>query len=290
MILINGATDNIGLENAKELARRGHELVLHGRNQERTQRASDAVQRVAPNTVLHTAHADLSDLAEISRMAQDLAARLPQLDVLINNAGVYMTTRKLSKDGFEMTLSVNHISHFLLTGLLLPLLKKSPEPRVVTVSSVAHMGGRIELDNLNGERHFDAYHAYANSKLADALFAYELARREPWLSSNSLHPGVIDTKLLHAGFNMPGSSVVEGVRTSVYLATSSEVKGVTGKYFDHCSAVSPSPLALNHQLAQQLCEWSENAVRPYLSDKDKNRFIRTELPYNTEIKTSFRPH
>lgn len=261
MILITGATDGIGLETAKELARRGHQLVLHGRSEEKVQRARDAVLRTAPHAVLHTAHADLGDLREVALMAQELAATLSQLDVLINNAGVYMTARMLSRDGFEMTLAVNHLSHFLLTRLLLPLLKKSPEPRVVTVSSVAHLGGRIEFDNLNGERHFDAYHAYANSKLANAIFAKELARREPWLCSNSLHPGVIETKLLHAGFTMAGSSVASGARTPVYLATSPAAKGMTGKYFDNCAAVNPSPLALDHYLAQQLWEWSEHAVR-----------------------------
>jgi len=263
MILITGATDGIGLETAKELARRGQELVLHGRSEEKVQRARDAVTRAAPHGILHTAHADLSDLGEVRRMAQDLAARLPQLDVLINNAGVYVTTRKLSRDGFELTLAVNHLSHFLLTRLLRPLLKKSPEPRVVTVSSVAHLGGRIEFDNLNAERHFDAYHAYANSKLANALFSRELARREPWLCSNSLHPGVIDTKLLHTGFSMAGASVAEGARTSVYLATSAEVKGVTGKYFDQCAPATPSPLALDQPLARHLWEWSETATQAF---------------------------
>jgi NAD(P)-dependent dehydrogenase (short-subunit alcohol dehydrogenase family) len=157
--------------------------------------------------VLHPAQADLADLTAVARMAQDLATRLLKLDVLINNAGVYMTERRLTQDGFEMTLGVNYLAHFLLTNLLLPLLKKSAGPRVVTVSSVVHMGGRLDFDNLNCERRFDGYHAYANSKLANALFANELARRAPWLTSSSLHPGVINTKLLHAAFDMAGASV-----------------------------------------------------------------------------------
>jgi NAD(P)-dependent dehydrogenase (short-subunit alcohol dehydrogenase family) len=264
-ILVTGSTDGIGLETALELARSGHEVVLHGRNEEKVQRARDAIRHAAPDAVLHTAHADLADFDAVALMAQDLAARLPRLDVLINNAGVYMTGRRISKEGFEMTLAVNYLAHFLLTVLLLPLLKKSSDPRVVTVSSIAHTRGRIDFDNLNGERHFDAYHAYANSKLADTLFASELARREPWLASNSLHPGVIDTKLLHTGFDATGDSVAVGARTSVYLATSPDVKGISGKYFAHCASVQPAPLAKDSNLARQLWKWSENAVRPYLS-------------------------
>lgn len=264
IILVTGATDGIGLETARELAVLGHEVVLHGRSEEKAQRARDAIRHAAPEATLHTAHADLSDPAAIRLLAQDLAARLPRLDVLINNAGVYMNERRLTRDGFETTLAVNYLAPFLLTHLLLPLLKKSPGPRVVTVSSVAHQSGRIPFDNLNGERHFDAYHAYADSKLAVALFAAELARREPWLASNSLHPGVIGTKLLHAGFDMKGDPVTEGAQTPVFLATSPEVKGITGKYFDRCAAARPSPLVEDEQLAQQLWEWTEQALQPWL--------------------------
>jgi NAD(P)-dependent dehydrogenase (short-subunit alcohol dehydrogenase family) len=264
-ILITGATDGIGLETARQLAAQGHELVLHGRNEEKAARAAAAIRIAVPEASLHTAYANLADLAAVARMAHELAARLPQLDVLINNAGVYMTERKLSHDGFEMTLAVNHLAHFLLTGLLLPLLKRSAAPRVVTVSSMVHSSGRIEFDNMNCERNFNGYHAYSNSKLANALFANELARREPWLTSNSLHPGVIGTKLLHAAFSMQGDSVESGARTSVYLATSSEVAGVTGKYFDNCSETGASSQALDRQLAQRLWSWSEQAVGGFLA-------------------------
>lgn len=263
-IFVTGSTDGIGLETALELASCGHEVVLHGRNEEKVQRARNMIQRAAPGAVLHTAHADLADLGAVALMAQDLAARLPKLDVLINNAGVYVTERRIAKAGFEMTLAVNYIAHFLLTVLLLPLLRKSAEPRVVTVSSIAHTRGRIDFDNLDGKHHFDAYHAYANSKLADTLFANELARREPWLASNSLHPGVIDTKLLHTGFDARGDTVAAGAHTPVYLATSPDVKGISGKYFDCCAAVQPAPLAEDRQLAEALWRWTENAVRPYL--------------------------
>lgn len=263
MILITGATDGIGLETARELAQRGHELVLHGRTEEKVQRALAAVQQHAPGVALQAVHADLSDFSAVARMARELCERLPQLDVLVNNAGVYLPARQLNQDGIEMTLAVNHLSHYLLTLLLLPLLKNAQAPRVVTVSSVAHQSGRIDFDNLNGERGYSAYEAYANSKLANVLFSAELARREPWLSANSLHPGVIDTKLLHAGFSMTGAPVAEGARTSVYLASAPEVAGVTGKYFERCAEVMPSAAARDEVLAGKLWAWSADALHAY---------------------------
>lgn len=260
IILITGATDGIGLEAAQQLAKLGHELVLHERSEAKAARARDAVLEKSPAAKIHTVHADLADLAEVVRMADSLNTRLPRLDVLLNNAGVYMTARKVSRDGFEITIAVNHLAHFLLTRKLLPLLKKSIEPRVVTVSSMVHQSGRIDFDDLNSERHFDGYHAYCNSKLANALFAAELARRETWLASNCLHPGVVDTKLLHAAFDMTGNSVHSGAKTPVYLAVSPEVKGISGKYFDNCKITPPHAAVNNTRLAQQLWQWSEQAI------------------------------
>ena len=260
-ILITGATDGIGLETARQLARQGHEIVLHGRSEERAHHVRDLLLRAMPVASIHTVSADFADLAEVARMARAVSSRFPCLDVLVNNAGVYLTSRMLSRNGYEMTLAVNHLAHFLLTLSLLPLLKRSTEARVVTVSSMVHSGGHIQFEDMNGGHRFDGYAAYANSKLANVLFANELARREPWLASNSLHPGVIDTKLLHAAFSMAGAPVQEGARTSVYLAVSPEVAGITGKYFTRSAEAEASARAQDPALATELWAWSENATK-----------------------------
>lgn len=263
-ILVTGATDGIGLETATELVLLGHEVVLHSRDAEKALRAVDKIRHSVPDAKLQTACADLADLGQVVQMAQELNARLPRLDVLLHNAGVYMAGRQLTPNGFEMTMAVNYFAPFVLTRWLLSLLKRSGDPRVVTVSSVAHQSGRIAFDNMNSEREFDAYHAYANSKLADTLFANALAERESWLCSNSLHPGVIDTKLLHTGFNIRGDTLENGARTSVYLATSPKVRGVTGRYFENRHETSCSALAADHELDDALWRWTERALSDWL--------------------------
>jgi NAD(P)-dependent dehydrogenase (short-subunit alcohol dehydrogenase family) len=201
VMLVTGATDGIGKATALELARRGARVIIHGRSVEKVARAKDDISRAASAAQVETAIADLGSLDQVRALAGDLLARFDRLDGLIHNAGVFMNERKLSADGFELTFAVNHLAPFVLTRELLPLLRAS-HSRVITVASVAHNRGQIDFDDLNAARGFDGYRAYAQSKLANVLFANELAERErDYLTSNSLHPGVIGTKLLKAGFD-----------------------------------------------------------------------------------------
>jgi NAD(P)-dependent dehydrogenase (short-subunit alcohol dehydrogenase family) len=264
LALVTGATDGIGKQTALELARAGFAVILHGRSLARLDAARDAIAHDAPSATLHTLCADLASFSDIRRAADDLRAQHDRLHVLINNAGVFSQARALSADGFELTLAVNHLAPFLMTLLLLPMLRAASQPaapaRVITVSSIAHQRGRIRLDDLHLERTpYDGYQAYAASKLANVLFSNALARRlDPaQVTSNSLHPGVITTKLLRAGFNMSGASLAEGAATSVHLATSPDVAATSGAYFAASRAVAPAPSALDPSLQDQL--WDASA-------------------------------
>lgn len=256
IILITGATDGIGKATATELAKHGAHVVLHGRNLEKLKKTQDEIHRLVPNANLDFVAADLSSLTQVRALARELSNRFSRLDVLLHNAGVFMKQRELTEDGFEKTLAVNHLAPFMLTLDLLPLLRSS-RARVVTVSSVAHNRGRIDFNNLNAETHFDGYTAYAQSKLANILFANELAEQENGkLTSNSLHPGVITTKLLKTGFNSTGASVEEGAATSIYLAISPDVEGVTGKYFSDSRQIQAAPHALDKTTQRQF--WAKS--------------------------------
>jgi retinol dehydrogenase 14 len=260
IVLITGSTDGIGKQTAVELAKSGAIVLVHARNKDRGTTALTSLQQVVPNGKFHLFTGDLANFKEVRSMAAGIAEKYPVLDVLINNAGIYSEDREFSSDSIEMTFQVNHLSHFLLTNLLLENIKKSEQGRIINVSSNVHMSARFSLSNLQGEQHYDGYNAYACSKLENVLFTIHLSRllKGTLVTANALHPGVIKTKLLKAamGSSSMGNALIEGVATSVYLAAASEVKAVTGKYFVNKAQREPSALAFDQDLQTKLWEVS----------------------------------
>lgn len=258
IVLITGATDGIGKQTACELLLKGFDVVIHARSEAKAKHAAVELRSQTGTDNVNFVYGDLSSLNQVREISKQFNQISDKLDVLINNAGVYFHERELSEDGFEMTFAVNHLAHFLLTNLLLPNLKKAASARVITVSSIAHARAKFDVKDLNAEKYFSGYNAYAVSKLCNVFFANELADREKdsGLLSNSLHPGVITTKLLQKGFNMNGASLSDGAATSVFLASSPEAEGVTGKYFSACKETHSSSLSRDNELQKQL--WIES--------------------------------
>ncbi len=258
--LVTGSTDGIGYETARRLAERGWRVFVHGRSADRCRRAAKQIATSTGNPSVEWAQGDFSSLEEVRRLARDLLARLDHLDVLLNNAGIYMNERRLSVDGYEMTFAVNHLAPFLLTVLLCDLVRKSAPARVITVSSAVHLGATLDFGNLQGERKFSGYAAYSLSKLGNILVARELAERlrGTRVTSNSLHPGTVNTKLLRMGFGgMGGQPPGEGAATSVELATSPRFEALTGAYLAGGKEASPSPLTLEKRVRERFWSVSE---------------------------------
>ncbi len=201
--VVTGANSGIGLEAAEALASRGAHVVMACRSADKATQAADRIRRQHPRARLDVRSLDLSSLDSIRRFAEQLQADAPTIDVLINNAGIMAIPRALTADGFEMQIGTNHLGHFALTGLLLAALARARAPRVVTVSSAVHQGGRIDLDDLMGERRYDKWGAYMQSKLANLLFTFELGRRleraHPHAVSLACHPGYAATNLQSVG-------------------------------------------------------------------------------------------
>ena len=241
--MVTGGTSGIGKVTARELARRGAIVVVVGRNGARSEATVTQIKRQTANPQVEFLLADLSSQEEVRRLAREFESRYPRLDVLVNNAGAIMLSRRESVDGIEMTLALNHLAYFLLTNLLLDRLKSSTPARIVNVSSNSHERAQLDFDDLQIRRRYWGFRAYARSKLANILFSYELARRlkGTGVTVNALHPGLVGTnflanngalgrflKLLVA---VKGMSAERGARTSIYLASSPEVETVTGRYF-----------------------------------------------------------
>ncbi len=270
--LVTGATAGIGAETAKQLARLGATVVVHGRRADKCAATVTRIRQETGNDAVEFLMADLSSQKEIHRLAQEFMRQYARLDVLINNAGVWKMRREESVDGIEMTFAVNHLAPFLLTNLLLDRLKASAPARIVNVSSALHRQGRIHFEDLQMQRRYNAWPAYNNSKLANLLFTYALARRlaGAGVTANALHPGRVRTNLIASNggflrwivqplFNLQAISVEEGARTSVYLATAPEVEGISGKYFGKCKEWHSSPdsydEAAQERLWQISAEW-----------------------------------
>ncbi len=260
-ILITGATDGIGKQTAFELAKLGHKVIVHGRNKKKSQEVTNELIQLSGNENLKHVYSDLSSFEEIQKMSDCIKKKYDRIDVLINNAAVFMNDRVILPNGFETNFMVNHMAMFALTNALLPLLKEKQGSRIINVSSMAQ-SGTMDFDNLNGEKYFDAYNAYAVSKLENVLFTYKLHRMLKGKSPtvNCLHPGVISTKLLHAGWGIGGGSLEQGASTSVFLASSDEVENVSGKYFVNSQQQKSSAISYDQKIQDRLWEISEELM------------------------------
>jgi NAD(P)-dependent dehydrogenase (short-subunit alcohol dehydrogenase family) len=265
VVVVTGASSGIGAAAAVELAERGATVVPVARDSKRLEKVA---RKVGGEPLL----ADFASLDQVRRLAGELLERHVRIDVLVNNAGVVMDRRVLTEDGYEMTFAVNHLAPFLLTNLLLDRLRASAPARVVTTSSGAHGGGRLDFDDLRGERSWSMMRAYGTSKLANILFTRGLAMRVDAneVTANCLHPGVVNTKLGRGAGRLAGfawtlgrpffSSPRRGASTIVYLATSEEGGEVTGGYYENSRPVGTSAAAADADLADRLWRESERMV------------------------------
>jgi NAD(P)-dependent dehydrogenase (short-subunit alcohol dehydrogenase family) len=267
-VLVTGATRGIGEATATALGALGARVGVVGRDRARTDAAAAQVREAGGTADVFVA--DLAELGQVRRLAQEVLTAYPQLDVLVNNAGGLWSSRHVTSDGYEHTFALNHLAPFLLTALLRDRLVTGAPTRVVTVSSTAHVGARVDFDNLQGEQRYRGQRAYGQSKLCNVLFTYELARRlaGTGVTATTLHPGVVRTGF---GGEEPGlswglglrlarpfmKSPEQGATTSVYLASSPEVEGVTGAYFVDCRPRRSSPASYDEAVAARLWEVSE---------------------------------
>ncbi|XP_020309725.1 retinol dehydrogenase 13 isoform X1 [Oncorhynchus kisutch] len=273
-VVITGANTGIGKETAKELAKRGGRIIMGCRDMEKCEAAAKEIRGQTLNPHVYARHIDLASINSIRQFAERVNQEETHVDVLINNAGVMRCPAGKTEDGFDIQFGVNHLGHFLLTNLLLEKLKDSAPSRVVNLTSLAHIVGEIDFNDLNWDnKKFDTKRAYCQSKLANVLFTRELAQRleGTGVTVNCLHPGVVATELgRHTGLHQSqfSSSVLSpfftllvkgpelGAQPSVYLAVAEELEGVTGCYYDVMIEKEPAPKALDQEVSRRLWEAS----------------------------------
>ena len=268
--LVTGATDGIGKVSARVLAELGAKVIIVGRNPEKSAIVLAELRSISGNENIDLLMADLAVMQEVRDLAEQVISRYDRIDVLLNNAGGYFTKHEITSDGLEMTFALNHMSYFLLTNKLMELLKYSAPARIVNVSSDAHYGVDMEFENLNGEQEYKAWKAYQKSKLANVLFTYELLKKVPGnITVNCLHPGFVATNFGHnnGGFFGPVLKIAqrvsaidpeEGAKTSIFLCSAPEVKGVSGKYFYKCQPKTSSRESRNMDTGKRLWQISSD--------------------------------
>lgn len=269
-VVITGANSGMGRASSKALAETGARVLMLCRNRDRGEAAAEEVRKTSGNDSVELVICNLGSFKSIRSAAAEIQNRCSGINVLLNNAGVILPGYHLTEDGFELQFGVNHLGHFLLTLELLPLIKAAAPSRIINVASGAHKIGKIHFDDINLERKFRFWEAYGRSKLANVLFTYELADRleGTGVTVNCLHPGAVSTSM---GINRDtgfGSLIVklikpffqtpeQGADTSVYLAVSDEVEGISGKYFYRRKAVPSSKSSYDKDLARRLWDESE---------------------------------
>ena len=275
--LVTGATSGIGRVTALELARKGATVIVVGRNESKAREVVSAIQNETGNERVSYLLADLSSVSATKALSEEFHRKFDRLDVLVNNAGAIFMTRGETVDGFENTFALNHlVGYFYLTNLLLDTIVASAPARIVSVSSGAHSFGGMNFDDLQGKEKYSGWRAYGQSKLANLLFTYELARRleGTGVTANALHPGFVassfgrtnnsESTLQRIGLRMSQVMAVseeKGAATSIYLATSPEVEGVTGKYFQNCKPKDSSKASYSQADQARLWQVSEQLLQ-----------------------------
>jgi NAD(P)-dependent dehydrogenase (short-subunit alcohol dehydrogenase family) len=268
--LVTGATSGIGKVTATALAAQGAEVLIVGRNAQKTQDTAQQIRTETGNDSVHFLLADFSDLGQVRDLAANFKKQYSRLDVLVNNAGAYFNARRKTSYGVEATFLVNHLAPFLLTNLLLETMQNSAPARIVNVASNAHLNGTMDLSDLEFKQFYFGFWAYARSKLANVLFTYELSRQlaGSGVTVNALHPGEVATDIFSTDFSIFGPAIKwivgrfaltpdQGADNSVYLASSPEIAGITGKYFVKREAVASASISYNEKVARQLWDISE---------------------------------
>jgi len=273
-VVITGATSGIGEVAATELAAAGARIILAARDSERAARTLDRLRGVGPAVEHIAVLGDLSQLSQARRVALEIAAAAPTIDVLINNAGAIFPRRRVTPDGLEMTFALNHMAGFIVTNALLDNLRRAPSARIVTTSSDAHRTGRLEFDDVQTSRRaYTTFRAYSASKLCNVLFTRELARRLQGtnVTANAVHPGFVKTRFYQVEFgalellrplvNLFAISPEKGAQTLVHVAVSRALEHVSGEYFVKCRSVRPSRTAEDSSVGGRLWDVSEQIER-----------------------------